>query len=113
MSDSYTAYCERLEEESRLFSSENVNDVKTTAKFKRALKKAKDACASTKICKAKTCANCAFMEYINSKDICTKLGVVMHDLDCFTCDKWRGSLHKVSQPNVNEDAIAWTLINKM
>ena len=113
MSDSYAVYCERLEEESRLFSSENVNDIKTTAKFKRALKRAEDACANTKICEAKTCANCSFMKFINNEDVCVKLGVYLHDSSSLVCGKWRGSLHRVSQPKVNEDVIAWTMIDKM
>ena len=112
MSDSYTAYCERMEEEARLFSEKNVKTAKTRPEFKRLSKKAKEAYSSTKICKAKTCANCMHRTYENSKTICPKLGVVLHDSDDLVCDKWKGSLYTVPQPKFDDTVIAWTVIDK-
>ena len=112
MSDSYSAYCERMEEEARLFSEKNVNIAKTTPEFKRMSKKAKKAYSSTKICKAKRCANCIHRAYENSKTICPKLGVVLNDPEDLVCGKWSGSSRSVPQPKFDDTVIAWTVINK-
>lgn len=112
MSDSYSAYCERMEKEARLFSDKNVNMAKTTPEFKRLSKEANEAYAETKICKAKRCANCIHRAYENSKTICPELGVVLNDSDDLVCDKWSGSLHTVPQPKFDDTVIAWAVIGK-
>ena len=112
MSDSYSAYCERMEKEAHLFSDKNVNMAKTTPEFKRLSKEANEAYAETKICKAKTCANCMHRTYLNDKTMCPKLGVVLHDSDDLVCSKWSGSLYTVTQPKFDDTVIAWTVINK-
>lgn len=111
MSDSYTAYCERMERDARMFSKENINSVKSTTEFEKLLKKAKTACGSTKLCKAKSCQNCTHRIWLNSKDVCEKLGIVLKD-DGLVCKKWSGASYTPAQPKLNEDVIAWTLIQK-
>lgn len=111
MSDSYSAYCERMERDACMFSEENVNSVKNTTEFKKLLKKAKDAYSSTKLCEAKSCQNCIHRIWLNSKDVCEKLGIVLED-DDLVCKKWSGALYAISQPKLNEDAIAWLIIQK-
>ena len=112
MSDAYSAYCERMEEEDRLFSDENIKTAKTTPEFKRLSKKAKKAYAGTNICEAKTCANCMHRTYAKDKAICPKLGVVLQDSDDLVCGKWSGSLYAVPQPKFNDTVVAWDVINK-
>ena len=112
MSDAYVAYCERMEEDSRLFSNGNVKAAKTTPEFKRLSKKAKEAYTKTKICEAKTCANCMHRIYASDQTICPKLGVVLHDSDDLVCGKWSGSLYTVAQPKFNDTVIAWAVIDK-
>jgi len=112
MNDSYTAYCERMEERNAcLFSEENINSVKNTIEFKKLLKQAKDIRSSTKLCEAKSCQNCMHRIWLNNKDVCEKLGIVLKD-DDLVCKKWSGSLFTLSQPKLNEDAIAWSIIWK-
>lgn len=88
-----------------MFSEENIDSVKSTAEFKKLLKKAKDACSSTKLCKAKSCQNCIHRIWLNSSEVCEKLGIVLEDVD-LVCNKWSGSSFTCRQPKLNEDAIA-------
>ena len=111
MSDSYTAWCEQQERNARMFSEKNVNSIKNTIKFKKLLKQTKDACGSTKLCKAKSCQNCMHRIWLNSKDICEKLGIVLKD-DDLVCKKWSGAPYTPAQPKLNEDVIAWLIIQK-
>ena len=111
MSDGYSAYCERMERDARAFSEKNVNSIKNTAEFKKLLKQAKDACGSTKLCKAKSCGNCMRRKWLNSNSVCGKLGIVLED-DDLVCEKWSGAPYTPVQPKLNEDVIAWTLIQK-
>ena len=111
MSDSYSAYCEQMERDAHMFSKENVDSVKNTAEFKKLLKHAKDAHSSTKLCKAKSCKNCRHRMWINSSEVCKKLGIVLED-DDLVCKKWRGTLHISTNQKLNEDVIAWLIIQK-
>jgi hypothetical protein len=101
-----------MEEETRLFSDKNVKLAKSTTKFKRMSKKAKEAYSDSKICEAKTCGNCMHRTYVNDKTICPKLGVVLHDSDDLVCGKWGGALYTVPQPKFDDTVIAWAVINK-
>ena len=111
MSDSYSAYCERMERDARMFSAENVSSVKCTTEFKKLLKQAKDAYKNTELCEAKSCQNCMHRNYLNSKVVCEKLGIILKD-DDLVCKKWSGAPYTPSQPKLNEDAIAWLIIQK-
>lgn len=111
MSDSYSAYCERMERDARMFSEENVNSVKNTTEFKKLLKQAKNACSSTKLCEAKSCQNCMHRSWLNSKAVCEKLGIILKD-DDLVCNKWSGAPYTPAQLKLNEDVIAWALIQK-
>ena len=111
MSDSYSAYCERMERDAHMFSEENINSVKNTAEFKKLLKQIKDARSSTKLCEAKSCQNCMHRIQLNSSKVCEKLGIVLEDVD-LVCKKWSGSSYRCYQPKLNEDAIAWLIIQK-
>jgi len=111
MSDSYSAYCERMERDVRMFSEENINSIKNTAEFKKLLKQIKDACGSTRLCEAMSCQNCMHRNYLNSKVVCEKLGIILKD-DDLVCSKWSGAPYTPSQPKLNEDAIAWLIIQK-
>ena len=111
MSDSYSAYCERMERDARMFSEENINSVKNTAEFKKLLEQAKDVCKNTELCKAKSCKNCMHRKWLNSNIVCEKLGIILKD-DDLVCNKWSGVSYTPSQPKLNEDAIAWLIIHK-
>ena len=111
MSDSYSAYCERMERDACMFSEENVDSVKNTTEFKKLLKQAKDACGSTRLCEAKSCQNCMHRIWLNSNSVCKKLGIVLED-DDLVCKKWSGALYAISQPKLNEDTIARLIIQK-
>lgn len=111
MSDSYSAYRERMERDARVFSEENVNSVKNTAEFKKLLKQAKDAYKNTELCEVKSCKNCMHRSWLNSNVVCKKLGIILKD-DDVVCKKWSGALYALSQPKLNEAAIAWLIIQK-
>ena len=111
MSDSYTAWCEQQERNARMFSKENVKDIKKTKEFDKLLKQAKVACASNMLCGAKSCQNCMHRIWLNDNEVCKKLGIILADVD-LVCKKWRGTPCTHSQPKTNEDVIAWTLIQK-
>ena len=115
MSDSYSAYCERIECEARMFSDKNINSVKHTDEFKKLLKKAKDAYKNTKLYEAKSCQNCMHRNWLNSKVVCEKLGIILKDDNLvynLVCKKWIGSSYTPSKPKLNENAIAWLIIDK-
>lgn len=111
MSDSYTAWCEQQERNARMFSKENIKDVKKTKEFEKLLKQAKAACESNMLCGAKSCQNCMHRTWINSNEVCKKLGIILADVD-LVCKKWRGTPCTHSQPKTNEDIIAWSIIQK-
>ena len=113
MSDSYTAWCEENERNARIFSRENIDSVKSSSTFSRMLAKAEDACKNAKLCKAKTCANCKNIHYINRNNVCSKLGRIISDYDMTsTCKYWKGTSGKERSVMPNEDAIAWSIIWK-
>ena len=111
MSDSYSAYCEQMERDACMFSAENVSSAKCTTEFKKLLKQAKDAYKNTELCEAKSCKNCMHRSWLNSNAVCKKLGIILKD-DDLVCKKWSGALYALSQPKLNEDAIAWLIIEK-
>ena len=110
MSDSYTAWCEEQERNACKFSRENVNNVKQTKKFESVLAHAAALCKSAKFKKAESCENCTYKKWLNSKNICPKLGVILHETD-YVCKHWNGT-SRTAQQKPNEDAIAWYLISK-
>ena len=111
MSDSYSAYYERIERDACMFSEKNINSVKNTTEFKELFKQIKDTRRSTKLCEAKSCQNCMHRIWLNNSKVCKKLGIVLEDVD-LVCKKWSGSLYTCYQPKLNEDAIARLIIQK-
>lgn len=113
MSDSYTAWCEQQERNARMFSRENINSVKSTTAFSRMAAKAEDACKNARLCKAKACSNCNNIHYINSHNVCSKLGIIISDYNMASvCEHWKGKSSKMCPSTPNEDAIAWLIIDK-
>lgn len=111
MSDSYTAWCEQQEQNAHMFSKENVKDVKKTKEFEKLLKQSKVACESNMLCRAKSCQNCMHRIWLNSNEVCKKLGIILADVD-IVCKKWCGTPYTHSKPKTNEDVIAWSIIQK-
>lgn len=111
MSDSYTAYCERMERNACMFSDENVNSIKHTKVFDKTLANAKAAHKTAKLCKAKLCENCKNNHYINGMNVCVKLGMAI--LDCsLVCEHWKGRLRRFNLLKPDEKVVAWSIIDK-
>lgn len=111
MSDSYSAWCEEQEENSRVFSSENVEAAKSSRKFMPAWKCASSYCYKAVLQEAKSCENCMRKEWLNGEDVCAKLGIRLDSKDC-VCRYWSGSLYSVRQPEPDSDIVAWLLIKR-
>lgn len=90
MSDSYSKWCEEQEENARIFSIDNVESIKKTTAYKRALNKAIETCKSIKVCEAKSCAICMHNEYINGHAVCSKIGRTLSHED-LVCKYWSGA----------------------
>ena len=111
MSDSYSAWCEEQEENSRVFSSENVEAAKSSRKFMPAWKCASSYCYKAVLQEAKSCENCMHKEWLNGEDVCAKLGIRLDSKDC-VCRYWSGALYSVGQPEPDSDVVAWLLIKR-
>ena len=111
MSDSYSAWCEEQEENARIFSTDNIESIKKTTAYKRALNKAIEVCKSIEVCEAKSCAICMHNKYINGHAVCSKIGGMLPHED-LVCKHWRGEPYRVAQPKPNENVIAWLTIEK-
>lgn len=109
MSDSYTSWCEQQERNAYMFSKKNVTDIKKTKEFEKLLKQAKATYKSNMLCEAKSCKNCMHRIWLNSEDVCEKLGIILKD-DDLVCKKWSGTSYTPVQPKLNEDVIAWSII---
>ena len=109
MSDSYSAWCEEQEENSRIFSLENVEAAKSSKKFTQAWKRASSYCRKAVLQETKSCENCIHKKWLNSKNVCTKLGIRLDSKDC-VCRYWSGTLYSVKKPEPESDVVAWLLL---
>ena len=112
MSDSYSAWCEEREENSRIFSLENIEAAKSSRKFASALKRASDYCCKAVLHEVKSCKNCMYKKWLNSEDICAKLGIKLDGLDDCVCRYWNGNSFIVGQRKPDFDVVAWLLIKR-
>lgn len=111
MSDSYSAWCEEQEENSRIFSSENVEAAKSSKKFTPAWKRASSYCRKAVLQETKSCKNCVHKEWLNSKTVCAKLGIRLDSKNC-VCRYWSGASYSVKQPEPESDVVAWLLLKR-
>lgn len=97
MSDSYSKWCEELEEIRRKYSRENLDEIKRSRKFKTAYSKALSDSKNVKMQISKTCKNCKYMFYAHLPDFldfasvacCSKLGFKNVDEDSNVCECWK------------------------
>lgn len=111
MSDSYSKWCEEQEENARIFSADNVESIKKTTAYKRALNKAIELCKSIEVCEAKSCMICMHKKYVNGCTVCSKIGRMLPHED-LVCKYWSGAPYRAAQPKPDENVIAWLTIKK-
>lgn len=122
MSDSYSDYCERLEEKRGIYSKENFEVMKKTLKFKKAKEKAEKLLKEANFSNVKSCYNCGFYDWIpkcggGSDDLrCSKMGLPIDEDEAeeCVCSHWAACGRKGSRPKfkVDDDVLAGGMIAK-
>lgn len=123
MSDSYSDYCERLEEKRGIYSKENFEVTKRTLKFKKAKARADDLLKEANFSNVKSCHNCRFYDWIpncggGSDDLrCSKMGLPIDEDEAeeCVCGHWTAcGRRKGSRPKfkIDDDVLAGVMIAK-